>query len=191
MTFIKKRYHMLLICAALISGVSHAFAIDDGMSYDKKIEGKYITVCYPSGSDTARLAEQLNVRPSDRIITGQSLKSKDPHEEDLAQMLDTLFMQVSDILDMHLYSLKVNVKICKTDVELRDLYNCLFNANLGDRRSFYLYDLNSIYVSEADFQSGIIGHELSHAIISHYFVTPAPVKVQEVLSMYVEYNLRK
>ena len=191
MIFIKRRYYIFLICAALILDASHAFAVDDGLSFDKKIEGKYITVYYPSGLDASRLAEQLDIRPSDKIITGQSLKSKNSYEEELVQMLDTLFMQVSDILDMHLYSLKTNVKIFKTDVELKDLYNRLFNVNLGDRRSFYVYDLNSIYVSEAAFHPGIIGHELSHAIISHYFVTPAPVKVQEVLSMYVEYNLRK
>jgi len=47
-----------------------------------------------------------------------------------------------------------------------------------------------VYVSEEAFQPGIIGHEMSHAIISRYFGIPAPVKVQEVLSMYVEYNLR-
>ena len=191
MIFIKRRYYIFLICAALILDASHAFAVDDGLSFDKKIEGKYITVYYPSGLDASRLAEQLDIRPSDKIITGQSLKSKNSYEEELVQMLDTLFMQVSDILDMHLYSLKTNVKIFKTDVELKDLYNRLFNVNLGDRRSFYVYDLNSIYITEAAFQSGIIGHEMSHAIISHYFPTPAPIKVQEVLSMYVEYNLRR
>jgi hypothetical protein len=37
----------------------------------------------------------------------------------------------------------------------------------------------------------MIGHEMSHAIISRYFGIPAPVKVQEVSSMYVEYNLKK
>lgn len=191
MISIKRCYFILPICAALISAASGAFAIDDGLSYDKKIEGKYITVYYPSGIDASRLAEQLNIRASDKIITGQPLKSKGSYEEELAQALDTLFMRVSDILDMRLYSLKTSIKICKTDVELNNVYNHLFNSSLGPRRSFYVYDLNSIYVSEAAFQPGIIGHELSHAVISHYFSIPAPVKVQEVLSMYVEYDLRR
>ena len=191
MTFIKKRYHVFLICIALILSASYALAVDDGLSFGKKIEGKYITVYCPAGPDVARrLTEQLNIRPSAKISTGQSLECKSTCEEELAQMLDTLFIQVSDILEMHLYSLKTNVKICKTDTELKDLYNRLFNSSLGDRRSFYVYDFNSIYVSEDGFNAGIIGHEMSHAIISHYFVTPTPVKMQEVLSMYVEYNLR-
>lgn len=191
MIFIKSHYYVFLICVALILNATHAFAVTDGLSFNKKIEGKYVTVYCPAGLDAARLAEQLNIRPSDKIITGQPLKSKDSYEEELAQMLDTLFIQVSDILDMHLYSLKINVKIFKTDVELKGLYSRLFNSSLGDRRSFYVYDLNSIYVSEDGFKAGIIGHEMSHAIISHYFVNPAPVRAQEVLSMYVEYNLRR
>ena len=49
---------------------------------------------------------------------------------------------------------------------------------------------NTIYTSEESFKREVVGHEMSHAIICHYFAVPAPVKVQEVLSMYVEYNLR-
>ena len=191
MIFIKRRYYIFLICAALILSASHALAVDDGLSFDKKIEGKYVIVYYPSGLDARRLAEQLNIRPSDKISAGQSLECKDTCEEELAQMLDTLFIQVSDILDMHLYSLKTNVKICKTGSDLKDVYNRLYNASLGDRRSFYVYDVNSIYVSEDAFMPGIIGHEMSHAVISHYFPVPAPARAQEVLSMYVEYNLRR
>ena len=39
-------------------------------------------------------------------------------------------------------------------------------------------------------RKGILMHEMSHAIISRFFPVPAPVKVQEVLAMYVEYNLQ-
>jgi len=188
---IKKNYCIFLICAVVILNASRVFAFDDGINYDKKIDGKYITVYCQSGLDAARLVQQLDIRPSDKIITGQPLASRDSYEEELAQMLDTLFIKVSDILDMHLYSLKINIKICKTDNELNSIYENLFNSSLGGRRSFYVYDLNSIYVSENAFQPGIVGHELSHAIICHYFPTPTPIKVQEILAMYVEYSLRR
>ena len=192
MTFIKKRYYVFLVCIALILGASHAFAVDDGLSFDKKIEGKYVIVYYSDGPDMARhLAEQLNIRPSDQISTGQPLKCKDTCEEELTQMLDTLFLQVSDILEMHLYSLKINIKICKNDTEVRDIHNRLFNSSLGSARSFYASDSNSVYVSEDAFRPGIVGHEMSHAIICHYFPTPVPIKVQELLAMYTEYSLRK
>ena len=191
MIFIKKRYYIFLICVALILSAANAFAVDDGLSFDKKIEGKYVIVYYSSGLDAKHLAEQLNIRPSDKISAGQPLECKDTCEDELAQMLDTLFIQVSDILDMHLYSLKTNIKICKTAAELKDFYSRPYNSNLGNRPSFYIYDTNSIYVSEEAFKPAIIGHEMSHAVISHYFPLPAPARAQEVLSMYVEYNLRR
>ena len=37
----------------------------------------------------------------------------------------------------------------------------------------------------------VLGHEIGHAVISHYFVVLPSVKVQEVLAVYVEYQLRK
>ncbi len=190
MVFIKRHHYIFLICVALILSAPPASAVDDGLNFDKKIEGKYVTVYCLSGTDIAYLAQKLNIRASDKIIAGESLKSKNSYEEELAQMLDTLFMQVSNILEMHLYSLNVNIKICKNNAELNDIYNRLFNSSLGGRSSFYVYTFNSIYVSEDALKPGIIGHEMSHAIISHYFVIPPPVKIQEVLSMYVEYNLR-
>jgi hypothetical protein len=188
----KRLCHLLcLVCVGFLLRAASAWALDDGFNYERKIEGKYITAYCASGLDVSRLLPQLNVRPSDQILAGQARTAADLPGGELASVLDTLFLKVSNILDMHLYSLKTDLKICNTNEELSDIYRRLFNASLGGRRSFYVYDLNAIYISAEAFQTGIVGHEMSHAIIGHYFGIPAPVKVQEVLSMYVEYNLKK
>ncbi len=180
-----------LLGVVLILTASRAFAADDGLGFQKKIEGKYVSVYGASEFDAASLAQQLNIRPSTEILAGRRGKSQDSDADMLARMLDALFLQVSNILDMHIYSMKMDIKICATVADLEAAYNRLFGTSLGGRRSFYVYDLNSIYVSAEAFQAGIIGHEMSHAIIGRYFGIPAPVKFQEVLSMYVEYNLKK
>jgi hypothetical protein len=92
---------------------------------------------------------------------------------------------------MHAYSTKVIVKICNNAGELQALYRNMFAQELGLRQSFYVYDTNSIYISEDSLKREILGHEMAHAVISRYFVIPAPIKIQEVLAMYVEYNLRR
>ena len=51
--------------------------------------------------------------------------------------------------------------------------------------------MNTIYASAENFKIGVIGHEIAHAVISHYFVVQPSVKIQEVLAGYVEYQLRK
>ena len=190
MAFVKRYFYILFIPIIILTGASCASAVDDGAAFDKKAEGKYVTVYYYSSADILHLEQLLNIRPSDKIIAGESLHAKKSEEEKLAQMLDTLFLQVSDILEMHLYSLNTSVKICRNNSELNGIYEHLFNSSLGGRSSFYVYDVNSIYVSEEEFKKGIIGHEMAHAVICHYFVVPPPVKIQEVLAMYVEYSLR-
>ncbi len=37
----------------------------------------------------------------------------------------------------------------------------------------------------------LLGHEMGHVIISHYFVVPPSYRIQEVLTGYVEFQLRK
>ncbi len=186
-----RRSLIFFLCWAVTANAACAFALDDGLGFQKKMEGKYVAVYGASGFDAVRLEEQLDIRPADEILSGGSRKLKHPSEEMLTRMLDTLFLRVSNILDMHIYSMKTNIKICGTAAELNDAYARLFGASLAGRKSFYVYDLNSIYVSAESFLPGIIGHEMSHAIIGRYFGVPAPVKVQEVLCMYVEYNLKK
>jgi hypothetical protein len=187
---LKKYLNIFIVSIALMLSASQAAAFDDGFGSAKKIEGKYIVAYYPSDTDPAELVQALNMRASDKIMAGESSQSKKSYEEELAQALDTLYIQVSNILEMHLYSLKTIIKICKDEAQLTDIYTKMFNADLGGRRSFYVYSFGTIYISKDSFTREILGHEMSHVIISNYFVIPTPVKIQEVLSMYVEYNLR-
>jgi hypothetical protein len=137
-----------------------------------------------------KILQQLNIRPSEKVLFDKNANKTLSHEEELVDMLDTLFMQVCDITDMRMYSFKVDIKICRDYDELNALYEQFFKSDLHFKRSFYFYDPNSIYVAQEGVQRDIMGHEIAHAIISHYFVVPPPVKIQEVLAMYVEYNLR-
>lgn len=181
---------ILLAVAGFICGVPRADAADDGFGYGPKQEGQYVIVLCAEGVDGSRLARQLGVTPSDMVLSGGYIRPREAGETGLVEMLDALFTRVSDILDMRLYDLKPVIKIGATYADLDTIYGRLFGRSLGGRRSFYVYDLNTIYVSAEDFRQGIVGHEMAHAIISRFFPVPAPVKVQEVLAMYVEYNLQ-
>lgn len=175
----------------LVIVVPIALANDDGFGSAKKTEGKYTETFYLPEINTVDLIQKLNMRPSDKVLAGMPLERKRSDETELAAILDTLFIQVSDILDMHLYNLKVIIKICRSPEELSGIYKNMFMADLGGQKSFYVYYTNTVYVSEEGFKREIIGHEMAHSVISHYFVVPPPIKIQEVLAMYVEYNLRR
>ncbi|MFH0839157.1 MAG: hypothetical protein V1893_03120 [Candidatus Omnitrophota bacterium] len=182
----------VLISSVLLFIVkAEAFEGDDTFGPSYKIEGKNLTIYYSPGLEMPSLVQALNIRPADRLLAGKSLKSGYSQEEELADILDTLFIEVCEILDMRLYSFKGDIKICKDQNQLNKIYYNLFDKELRGTYSFYVRDNNTIYISAENFKREILGHEIAHAIICHYFVVSPSVKIQEVLSKYVEYQLRK
>jgi len=170
--------------------VSFAFE-DDGFGQARKIQSSHFTVYYSPQIDATTLAQQLNIRPADEILTGKTSRRTNSSSEQLAEMLDTLFMRVCDIMDMQLYSYTGNIKICQDYNQLSQIYRNIFGHDFQHRKSFYVNELNTVYISADSFQREILGHEIAHAIISHYFVVLPSIKIQEVLAGYVEYQLRK
>ncbi|MCX5701744.1 MAG: hypothetical protein NTW64_02035 [Candidatus Omnitrophica bacterium] len=184
---IKKTILIFSILFTLAIGVSYGY--EDGFGPAKKVEGDHFTIYYSPELETAFLMQQLNLGPSDAFLTGETVKGPDSPIE-LTDMVDTLFARVCDVLDMELYSYKGDIKVCKNFDQLKAIYKTLFDRELT-KQSFYVNDLNTIYISEEFFKPEILGHEIAHAVISHYFVVLPSVKIQEVLATYVEYQLRK
>lgn len=176
---------VLLACPGI------GFCVDDGFVVGKKIPGKHFTVFYERDVDTSILIQQLNIGPSDKLLAGKLAETKPSPDEELTDLLDTLFIRVCDTLDMPLYSFEGNIKVCRDEERLNQIYFNVFGHNLNNLHSFYIYELNTVYISEENFKSTTLGHEIAHAVISHYFVVLPSVKVQEVLAGYVEYQLRK
>ena len=163
----------------------------DGFGDVQKIDSQYFTIYYKPQVDPNNLLNQLNVSKADQILSGQSVDFSSV-EKQLASMLDVLFNRACDVLDMHVYSFKGNIKIFQTQKELAAFYDNLYHDDLPCTGvSFYLYDFNSIYITAENFRREILGHEMGHAVMSNYFVVQPSVKIQEVLAGYVEYQLRK
>jgi hypothetical protein len=186
-----KRTISYLILGLSLFAASTLSAIEDGFTAAKRIEGKQAVLYCEAGLDIQALVQQMVVTYTDRILTGKPVENYSSADAELADMVDILYLRVCDITDMRLYSLKVNIKISKDYNELSGIYTKLFSSDLGGRRSFYVAALNTIYISSDSFTREILGHEMAHAIISHYFVVEPPIKIQEILAMYVEYQLRQ
>lgn len=159
---------------------------DDNFGQALRLEGEHFTIYYPPQLKAEELDRKLGIRPFDTII------SRKTYSSGLSGSIDTLFTQVCDILDMQLYSFHGTIKICRDFEQASAIYDSLFGKELTAKsHSFFVNDLNTIYVSADHFKRGILAHEIGHAIISAYFAVPPPVKIQEVLAAFVEYQLRK
>ena len=168
-----------------------AQAADDAFGEANKIEGEHFTIEYKNGVDLNSLLEQLKISATDEQLAHLKIDGSST-EKKLSSMVEVLFNRASDILDMHVYSLKGHIKVFVDHSQLEGFYHQVFHGDLPcTGLSFYLADYDSIYISAANFRREILGHEMGHAIMSRYFVVQPSVKIQEVLAGYVEYQLRK
>lgn len=183
---------IILSAVILLSVILNScYAFEDGFEPAKKAAGKHFVVYYEPDINIPRLTQILDITHADKFLAGKPFEDENNSPESkFAGMLDILFMRISDILNMHLYSFQGQIKLCRNREQLNKIYYSLFKNELNSP-SFYVYSLNTIYISQADFQYEIIGHEMAHAITSHYFVVLPPVKIQELLANYVEYQLKK
>ncbi|MFH1363386.1 MAG: hypothetical protein ABIH45_04180 [Candidatus Omnitrophota bacterium] len=163
------------------------FAQEEGLTLLAK--GKYFSIYGYRQLDIAALLQKINFTYLGSLNNLGSRRSNDLSSL-LAEAIDNLYSEVSDILDIHVYSYHGDLKILPDQSSLSSVFRNYFGSGFSER-SFYLHPRNTIYISFRDLTEGMLGHEISHAIISHYFVVPPPAKVQEVLSGYIEYTILK
>lgn len=191
MVFSRRIIPFLAIALNILIVAGYAYPAEDGFVSGGTIEGENFTIFYAPGVSIQKLNEQLGLAVASRLMAqGHSPEKMFSSEAELASNLDYIFNQACDILDMPLYSFHSNIKICRDYAQLNMIYRDFFKKNLGTR-SFYVYGVNTIYTSADNFKLGIAAHEMAHVIISHYFPVLPSAKVQEVLAMYVEYQMRQ
>ena len=175
-----------VIVAAFFSSAS-AFGQEKGLSLLS--ETRFFSVYAPRDTDIYSLLTKVEF---DYLTHLTKLSADNPADIVLIlnKTLDALYLEVSDILDIHVYSFHGTIKFLPDQVSVERTFKEYFDQDFSER-SFYLHERSTIYISLDDITLGMLGHEIAHAIISHYFVVPPPAKTQEVLSGYVEYSLRK
>jgi len=153
------------------------------------VTSKYFSVYTDTAVDINRLLPRLNF---DYFLHPETILGRGSKKNStvIGQTLDALYLEVSDIMDIHMYNYHLNLVIVPDRSGVNNKFRELFGRDFGER-SFYLHPENTVYISAQDLTVGMLGHEISHAIQSHYFVVPPPAKIQEVLAGYVEYSLRK
>ena len=182
------RKTVLLIAALFMIAV-----VSKNVFAEPLIKSKYFSVYADGDIDKVDLLKKLNAGYFLRMGAAFSEKAGRGGDLDgmVANTLDAIYLEVSDILDIHIYNLNIDLEILPDRAALANILKPYIGGKTVDMPSFYYYDKNRIYISLADLNSGMLSHEIGHAIITHYFVVPPPAKLQEVLSGYVEYSIRK
>lgn len=160
---------------------------------EETITSKYFNIDLYDNIDKIQLLEKIDanyfLRLKSVLSSQENIEGSDI-ETMIADTLDAIYAEVSDMLDMHLYSFSIDIEIVPDKASFVELLKN-YPEEIAEMPSFYIYDNNKIYISYSDLNAGMLSHEIAHAIISHYFETPPPKKVQEVLAGYVGYSIRK
>jgi hypothetical protein len=178
-----KKFFGVIFIFALLSGSAHA------QSSGRQIGGgTYFNVYSDGSADAYAVLSKIDLNYL--VYSGSAANSAESVSAILGKTLDGLYLEVSDILDIHIYSFRGTIQVLPDQPSLNRLFKQTYGIDFNER-SIYFFEKNTIYISLADMTVGMLGHEIAHAIISHYFVVPPPARVQEVLCGYVEYSLRK
>ncbi len=192
MNSVCRRVCLVVALSCIFLSTHFAFGQNAGQDIFQKIEGEHFTILYDPSADIAALVQSLNVNANDQLLAGGTTANDASVEGQLARGVETIFLRACDILDMPLYSFKGTIEICLHREQIERIYKELLQADLpAYSSSFYVHDQKTIYITAESFKKEVLGHEIGHAIISNYFVVQPSVKIQEVLSGYIEYQLRK
>jgi hypothetical protein len=151
-------------------------------------ESTYFTIQLDDKADIIALTDQLrSVRV--RQVEGLTGATSDAHVM-LHSLLDALYSEVCDILDIHMPAFTINLEVVTDRAGVANGVEACSMAR-KEAPSFYCRDSNTIYIANKDVSVGVLGHEIAHAVINQYFMIPPPEKMQEVMAGYVEYSLMK
>ena len=185
-----RSFKNLFLMAVILFGLS-ALLCGNGFA-EERTNSKYFNIVIHDGVNRAKLLQAL--RADYFLQMGPAFSAGGSNDADvdslLGRALDAIYLSVSDVLDIHMYSFSVELDFFPDRAPLADELQKYLQRKI-DVPSFYYYDTNRIYISCSDLTLGMLSHEIAHAIVSHYFVVPPSVKVQEILSGYVEYRMRK
>lgn len=183
----KKKFNIIVLAAVFFLCAPASYAAEGGLTHIA--ESQYFSVYGSDGLDVRELLSTLNYSHFLQVDTFLDKREEGPGGL-LAKTLDALYLEASDVLGIHVYSFHGNLEIYPDRIALHLFFKDALNENLMES-SYYFHAKKTIYIAYPDLTLGMIGHEIAHAIISNYFVVLPPANVQEILSGYVEYSLRK
>ena len=174
----------LTFCVSAPDGMTSEKALGPGAW--KQIESKHVIIQYLLSEDIKKLDGNIHYSPDGWSFN--DLFSPDKPEDQIGSVirkLDGIFKKVQDILDMRGKIKKVTLKVYPDTEQLHEAYFAVTGTTCN-YKAWYVFEINTIYVTIDDVHEGIIAHEMAHAIIDHYFSVRPPRATAEILSRYVD-----
>jgi len=170
---------------------ARAGAGEDNISWIE-LETQHTIIKYQSMEDLKSFDKNIDYHSISSGIEGFLLFSsgKKDINERIEGKVDALYRRVRDILGMRKPMKKMIINVYSDSRQLKDAFFRIYNKE-GQFRAWYIYEVNTIYISVDDLHEGILAHEMAHSIIDHYLLVRPPSESAEILARYVDAHLMK
>jgi hypothetical protein len=148
--------------------------------------GRFSNIHYEEAGHLERFAQK--VQPGAMTLSLNQIfmgNSKLAPEAKAGRYVDQLFQRVQAILEMPKPDLKVEIRLFRDQPALSEAFEKIA-GRATQAPAFYWKESNTIYLHLEQISTGILAHEMAHAVISHYFIIPPPEKISELLCQYVD-----
>lgn len=125
-------------------------------------------------------------------LSGRILIFPEINENYISSKVDFLFKRTKTILGMEKSDIKkVFIQLCKNKAKLDHYFKYYYGSDKNKHRSWYIFQINTIFINICDIDKGMLAHEMVHHITDNYFGTKPPRNTAEILACYVNKNLHK
>lgn len=182
----------ILAFVAMLS-TAHASITAEGTFSDGSdwttVDSIFCTIFLKHDVDIRKVNSRIDTYRIDFGLTEKPSRASNDIEGEIAYKFDLIFFKVQEILDMRPSGLHLNVRIYKGQDDLDRVYMEIFDQN-NKFIAYYIFKINSLFVSEEKISANVMAHEIAHCIVDHYFSVIPPTKVAEMIAQYADAHLR-
>ena len=175
----------LLAGFILAGGRAWAYDFDEAIG-SQRVDSHYCTLWFDSGINIGKIKHKISVRGVSRL----KLPKGSSPETELAAKCDILFERAEELLDMYPPGIHITLKITAS----RDTIARVHEGQYGegtDAIAIYLFEENTVYAWGKEISESVLIHEMAHCILDHYFQVRPPRKIEELLAMHVDAQMRE
>jgi hypothetical protein len=181
-----KRFGAFVLAGLLVVSARAGAGETEDTENWRRVDSRYCTIWLHPSVELGKVNRKIStfgIRPRVKVMKGHA------DAGELASKCDTIFRRTEEILDMYPPGIHTTIKVAKERHQISSVHASRYGHGTK-ARAFYVFENNTIYAAVKDISEDVLGHEMAHCIIDHYFNVRPPRKIEEMLAMHVNEQLR-
>lgn len=149
----------------------------------KELKTTYATISYSDDKLLSKFNKEIYLTRQLRLMLRN--KKMFTIQDEVKGKVDLVVEKIESVLEMFPDVLSFNMNVLASAGEVQDVYMAKYGRRV-DHIAYYSLKEKTIYISTEDASLPVMAHEIAHAVVDHYYKTPTPSKIHEVLAQYAE-----